>query len=153
MTVLAAIRPDDWNWLLLGHLLGVAALFGSLLIVGVISALTRDLAAPQSYLVRRVVLLTVTFGSWPGFLLTIGLGHALQSKEDLKGTWVDVAAPLTEIVGFIGVGLLTYFATVAMRRARDGKDAPTAVSLSALIAPLLLVIFAGVLFLMTAKPS
>ena len=152
MKVLGTIRPDDWNWLLLGHLLGVAVLFGSLLIVAVASALTRGLGGPDSLSVRRVILLTITFGAWPAFLVTIGLGHALQGKEDVHATWIDVSAPLSEIAGFVGLGLLTYFGNVAVRRARAGGDATTAVSLSAMIAPLLLLVLVGVLFLMSAKP-
>jgi hypothetical protein len=152
MTVLAFIRPDNWSWLLLGHLFGVAALFGSLLLVTAVSAVGRRVPASDALLVRRFTLLTIAFLAWPGFLVTIGLGHALQSKENIKATWIDVAVPLTEIVGFIGLGVLTYFANVAVRRARTGTDAPTALKVTAIIAPALLVVFAGVLFLMAGKP-
>ena len=152
MSVLGAIRPDDWNWPLLGHLLGVAALFGSLLIVVLASILERTGAPGGLVRVRRFVLFTIAALAWPGFLVTIGLGHVLQSKEDASGTWVDVAAPLTEIAGFLGLGLLTYFANVALRRARAGTNATTALSASAIIASVLLVVFVGVLYLMTNKP-
>jgi hypothetical protein len=152
MTMLASIRPDDWNWLLLGHLLGVAALFASLVIVFAASAVTRAVAGADAVRVRGLVLRTIAYLAWPGFLVTIGLGHALQSKEDASGTWLDVSANLGEVAGFVGLGILTYLANVALRRARSGRDATTAVAASAIVAPVLIVIFVVALFLMTGKP-
>lgn len=145
--MLATVRPDDWNLVLVFHLLGALALMGGLLIVALVSP-----KASGSPSLQRFVLLVIAVLTWPGLILATLLGHTLESDEGTKGTWLDVAAPLSEIAGVVGLVALTVLAWLGLRKAREGTDWRPA-RLIPVVAVILFAVYVGVLFLMTAKPS
>jgi hypothetical protein len=114
MSLLAAIRPDDWNLALFVHLLGAMALVGSLVLV------VTQIAADNLRLGFRTLLIAV-IPSW--IVMRVG-AQWIASKEhvddiDPTPSWIDIGYSTSE-----GSLLLLIAATVcagiAARRARGG---------------------------------
>ena len=124
--VLAAIRPDDWNFPLLVHV------FGALVLVGALTtAVALQFAAWRTDRLElgRLAFRTLLFIAFPAWwVMRIG-AQWIYSKEgwdDLPDeavpTWIDIGF----IVADLGA-LLTVIALVVggigVRRLRDGKGA------------------------------
>ena len=91
--MLAAIRPDDWNFPLLVHVLGAMVLFGALL-TGV-SALAFAGGDGRQL---RLGYWTLVLVGLPSYLAMWGGGHWIYSKEGLDESPIDSA---WTTIGFI----------------------------------------------------
>ena len=85
MSVLAAIRPDDWNLALFVHILGAMVLVGSLVLVAT-SLAARDV---------RLGYRTLLIGVLPGWIVMRGAAEWIAEKEkvndiDPTPAWVDI---------------------------------------------------------------
>jgi hypothetical protein len=153
MTALAYARPDSWDGYVLVHMLGSVALLGGLVVVAALGIRYRRARPADAILVRRVMLFVVAALVWPGLIVTAAFGQVLVEKEDAKGTWIDASVPLTYVAGGVGIILITAATVLALRRARAGTNSRMAAIVPAIVAPLLLAIFAGVIYLMTGRPG
>jgi hypothetical protein len=85
MSVLAAIRPDDWNLPLFVHILGAMLLVGALaLVAGALAS--RDL---------RLGFRSLLYGVLPGWVVMRGAAEWIADKEGLNDvdpvpSWVDI---------------------------------------------------------------
>jgi hypothetical protein len=157
--VLAAIRPDSWNFPLLVHVLGAALLVGALVTAVSMQALgwARSTGAdPPAYarLAFRTLLL-VALPAW--FVMRIG-AEWIYSKEQ----WADAA----DEPGWLGFGyitadlggLLLLTAIVlagfgARRLVRAGSGSNTLARSATVLSVIVLALYLVALWAMTAKPS
>jgi len=143
MSVIAAIRPDDWNLPLFLHILGAMLLVGSLVLV------VTAIAADNLRLGFRTLLIAVI----PSWIVMRVAAQWIASKEnvdDLDPTpaWVDIGYSTSE-----GSLLLLIVATIcaglAARRARGGGLRTATLVLVAVS----LIAYAVAIWAMSTKPS
>jgi hypothetical protein len=114
MSVLAAIRPDDWNLALFVHILGAMALVGSLALVA------TSIAADNLRLGFHVLWIAVI----PSWIVMRVAAQWIGSKEhvddiDPTPAWVDIGYSTSE-GSFLLLIIATICAGIAARRARGG---------------------------------
>jgi hypothetical protein len=114
VSLLAAIRPDDWNLALFVHLLGAMALVGSLVLV------VTQIAANNMRLGFRTMLVAVI----PSWIVMRVAAQWIASKEhvddiDPTPAWVDIGYSTSE-GSFLLLLIATVCAGIAARRARGG---------------------------------
>ena len=114
MSVLAAIRPDDWNLALFVHILGAMALVGALVLV-LVALAERDLRLGYRALLLGVV---------PGWIVMRGGAEWIAEKEkvnDLDPTpgWVDIGYSVSDPM-LLFIIISTVCAGVAVRRQKTG---------------------------------
>jgi hypothetical protein len=143
MSMLAAIRPDDWNIALFVHLLGAMALVGFLVLV------VTQIAADNLRLGFRTLLVAVI----PSWIVMRVAAQWIASKEhvddiDPTPSWVDIGYGTSE-----GSLLLLLIATVcagiAARRARGGGLRTATLVLLAIS----LVAYGVAIWAMSTKPT
>ncbi len=122
MTLLASIRPDDWNLPLFLHILGAMVLVGGLVLViaSLASARSGDSAAVGLRLAYRSLLLAVI----PGWIVMRLAAQWIASKEGLDDleeppAWVDIGYVTSEPTLLLLIAA-TVCAGIAARRAREG---------------------------------
>jgi hypothetical protein len=114
MSLVAAIRPDDWNIALFVHILGAMALVGALALV-IVALAGRDL---------RLGYRSLLVGVLPGWIVMRGGAEWIASKEhvndiDPTPSWVDVGYSVSDPM-LLFIIIATVCAGVAVRRQRRG---------------------------------
>jgi hypothetical protein len=149
VTVLAAIRPDDWNLALFLHVLGALTLVGALVLVAVSlsSARGADSAAALRLGYRSLLLAAI-----PSWILMRGGAQWIASKEglddpDVELAWVDIGF-ITSEGSFLLLIAATVCAGMAARRGRGGLSTAALV-----LVGITLVAYVVAIWAMTAKPS
>ena len=143
MSVLAAIRPDDWNLALFVHVLGAMVLVGGLVLV------ITSLAGHNLRLAFRTLLLVVI----PSWIVMRLSAQWILSEEGLDDVdpppeWVDIGF-ITSEGSFVLLLAGTVCAGIAARRARGGGLRTATLVLTAIsLAAYIVAIWA-----MTNKPS
>ena len=124
MTVLGAIRPDDWNLPLFLHVLSAMVLVGAVVLVllSLASARGGDAAAGLRLAYRS--LLFAVIPAWIAMRLS---AQWIASKEGLADldeppAWIDIGFVTSEPTLLLLIGA-TVCAGVAARRAREGGRA------------------------------
>lgn len=157
MTVLAAIRPDSWNYALLMHVLGAMVLVGALVTAGTAQTLSwkpEGNAAAYSRLSFRTLLIV---GIPAYFVMRIG-AEWIYSKEH----WADVPSEPDWIgIGYITAdlgGILLLISVVlagfgARRLARAEGGSTGLARAAGVLALVVLALYLVALWAMTAKPG
>ena len=121
MTVLGAIRPDDWNLPLFLHVLGAMALVGALglVLLSLASARGGDSAAGL-----RLAYRSLLFAVIPSWIVMRLSAQWIADKEGLTDldeppAWVDIGFVTSEPTLLLLIAA-TVCAGVAARRAREG---------------------------------
>jgi hypothetical protein len=121
MTLLSAIRPDDWNLPLFLHVLGAMTLVGSLglVVVSLVSARGGDSAAAL-----RLSYRTLLLGVIPGWIVMRVAAEWIADKEgwndvDEPPAWIDLGYFTSEPTLLLLIAA-TICAGIAARRAREG---------------------------------
>ena len=153
MSVIAAIRPDDWNYVLLLHIGGAMILVGGMLTAASAMALARGDVA-----VLRVGYWSLLFVCLPAYVLMRIGAEWLYSKEG----WDDLpdeSHPLWINIGFIvaDAGLLALVIAlvlggVGVRRLRSGKGTGL-LKVTMVISILLLASLVVAVWAMSGKPD
>jgi hypothetical protein len=143
MSLLAAIRPDDWNLALFVHLLGAMALVGSLVLV------VTQIAANNMRLGFRTMLVAVI----PSWIVMRVAAQWIASKEHLDDidptpAWVDIGYSASE-GSFLLLLIATVCAGIAARRARGGGLRTATLVLVAIS----LIAYAVAIWAMSTKPT
>jgi hypothetical protein len=154
MTVLGAIRPDDWNLPLFLHVLGAMVLVGSLVLVvaSLASARGGDSAAGLRLGYRSLLL-----GVIPSWIVMRVAAQWIASKEgldegDVPG-WVDIGFMTSEPTLLLLIAA-TICAGIAARRARDGGRGFGGLNTAALVLVVIsLVAYVVAIWAMSTKPS
>jgi hypothetical protein len=121
MTLLGAIRPDDWNLPLFLHVLGAMTLVGALVLVVVSLASARG---SDSAAALRLAYRSLLLGVIPGWIVMRASAQWIASKEGLDDldeppAWVDIGF-ITSEPTFLLLIVATVCAGIAARRARQG---------------------------------
>lgn len=156
MSVLAAIRPDDWNFPLLLHVLGAMLLVGGLFsaVVALMLGWGRDARHYARFAFWS--LLAVAFPSW--WLMRIA-GEWIASKEDFaegeEPSWLGVGYITAELGGLLllisivlsGIGMRR------LRRAEGGEPTSVLIKISGVLVSVVLLAYIIAVWAMTAKPD
>lgn len=155
MSVVAAIRPDEWNFPLLVHVFGALILVGAL--VAAVTALLLGWRRDSAFYTRLGFwsLLAVAFPAW--WIMRIG-GQWIYSKEfpgepEDEPAWVGLGYMTAE-----GGGLLLLISIIltgiGMRRARrPGAGTSVLGRIGAVLTALILLAYIVAVWAMTAKPD
>jgi hypothetical protein len=155
MSVLAAIRPDDWNLPLLVHVFGAMMLVGGL--VTAAAALLYGWRRDAGWYTRLAFwsLLAIAFPAW--WVMRIG-AEWIYSKEnfdeDNEPGWIGVGYLTAEPGGLLL--LVTIILTgIGYRRLRSRPDAESSMltRIGGVLAVVLLVAYTIAVWAMTAKPD
>jgi hypothetical protein len=155
MTVLASIRPDDWNLPLFLHVLGAMTLVGALVLVvlSLASARGGDSAAGLRLAYRSLLL-----GAIPSWIVMRVGAQWIASKEGLDDldeppAWVDIGFVTSEPTLLLLIGA-TVCAGIASRRAREGGRAFGGLNTAALVlVSITLLAYVLAIWAMSTKPS
>jgi hypothetical protein len=152
--MIAALRPNDWNWLLLFHLLS-----SFLLVAGVVSVALASLAADhgawphQVPLLRalafRINLVVVV----PAFVAVHVFGDLLSNREyhGHEPDWLSIGFTVTDVTAIVAVAL-AFLQFWVLRRARVGQLGGWPARLVSYLPAVVLAALMTVIVLMAAKP-
>jgi uncharacterized membrane protein len=157
--MLAAIRPDDWNFPLLLHVLGASLLLGALITAATAQLLAWKSRSPADVLpYARLSFRTLLFLAIPAWFLMRLAGEWVASKG-----WSDVEPEQAWLgIGYItaeGGGLLLLISTIlagigARRLGRsNGEQGATLVRVATVLAVLLVIAYVIAVWAMSAKPE
>ena len=155
--VLAAVRPGEWNFPLLLHVLGAMVLVG-----GIVTAVTaqtlawRRRGADDVVTFARMAFRALLFVAIPGWIVMRVGAQWIASKEGYGGgtvpTWVDVGY-FTADGGGLLLLLATVLAGVGLRRLlRNPAGSGALVRASTVLASVALLGYVVAVWAMTAKP-
>jgi len=114
MSLVGAIRPDDWNLALFVHILGAMVLVGALGVV-LVALAGRDM---------RLGFRSLLLGVIPGWIVMRGGGQWIADKEHLDDIdpapdWVDIGFSIADPMLLLII-IATVCAGIATRRQRTG---------------------------------
>jgi hypothetical protein len=150
---LAAVRPDDWNFPLLLHVLGAMVLVALLATAAVVLsvALRSDDRAGSLRLAFRTLLI----GAIPAYLVMRVGAEWTASKENLEDAdfaWINIGYMVAD-VGLLVLVVMTVLAGMASRRARRGGTPSGLVPWTSGLTLLLILAYAVALWAMATKPT
>jgi NADH:ubiquinone oxidoreductase subunit 6 (subunit J) len=143
--MVAAIRPDSWNFPLFLHVLGASAL------VGAVAATTILAVSAQRWpWLRRVAFRTLLLVVIPAWLLMRLAGGWIDSKEDIPGdpTWLQIGSIIGDL-GLILIVVATLIGWWSTRRTDRRWPLQAVAALSGVYLVALLV----AMFTMSGKPG
>jgi hypothetical protein len=153
--MIAAIRPDDWDWLLMFHLL-----FGFVLVGGVITVVLTSIAAghkawpEQVPLLRAVAFRTNLVVVLPSFIAVHVFGDLLAGREYKHGDpdWLSAGFAITDVALIVGGVLLTVLQFWVLRRTRAGHSGGWPAQVATYLPAVVLAALVAVIVLMAGKP-
>ena len=154
--MLAAVRPTDWNWLLLGHLLAAFALVAGVIVVTLTSAAAARSGRPnQAPLLRTIGFRTNLVVVIPAFVAIHILGGLLADREfpgdASEPGWLGASFAITTIATVVAA-VLAFFQYWALRRARGGSTGGWQALTATYVPPVVLAALVAVIVLMSGKP-
>jgi hypothetical protein len=153
--MLAVIRPNDWNWLLLFHLLSAFVLVGGVLTVVLVSLAAGRQADPEQVpLLRAVAFRTNLVVVLPAFVVLFVFGDVLANREYKHGDpdWLSAGYTITGISLIVGGVFLTLLQFWVLRRTRAGQLGGWPAELATYVPALVLAALVTVIVLMAGKP-
>ena len=152
MSLLAAIRPDEWNFALFLHVLGAMALVGTLVLVGTaLAGVARGDAAPSLRLAYRSLLI----GALPAWIVMRVAAQWIADEEGLADEppqWVDIGFMTSEPT-FLLIVVATILTGVGGRRAARGSGGRAQARIAALLIAISLLAYVVAIWAMTTKPT
>jgi hypothetical protein len=152
MSILAAVRPDSWNWALLLHVGGAMILVGGLLTAGGAWLVARRDANGT---LMRFSYLTLASIAFPGFILMRTGAAWIYDKEGFTGdddpAWLGIGFATSDVGGLLLI-IALIVGGVGLRRARRGGGTGM-LRASSVIALVLLALYVITIWAMGAKPS
>ena len=153
--MIAAIRPTDWNWLLLFHLLAAFTLVGGVITVVLVSLAANRKAWPaQVPLLRAIAFRTNLVVVLPAFIGVHVFGDLLASREYKHGDpdWLSAGFAITDVSLILGGVLLTLLQFWVLRRTRAGQTGGWPAALASYLPVVILAALVSVIVLMAGKP-
>ncbi|MBA3366306.1 MAG: hypothetical protein H0U03_11070 [Actinobacteria bacterium] len=158
---LAVVRPDDWNFPLLLHVLGAMVLVGAIVTVVALLVLAWRGDAPDTARLTRLAFRTLLLVALPAWAVMRITGQWTASEEGFgdEGAedpdWLGIGF----IVGDLTLPLLiiaVVLAGLAARRSartEGGGGSPTLARIALVLSAVLLVAYLVAVWAMTTKPS
>lgn len=152
MTVLAAIRPDSWDFPLFLHVLGAMILVG-----GLLTGVSSLAFARGDVRFLRLGYWTLLAVSLPGWILMRAGGEWIASREGWTKegvptpTWLDIGFLLADVGGLILLVSLIV-GGVGVYRLRQGKGSGL-LKATLVLAFILLAAYVVAVWAMAGKPS
>ena len=154
--MIAVLRPDSWNWLLLFHLLAASVLVGGVLTVVLVSLATARKAWPEQVpLLRAIAFRTNLVVVLPAFIAVHVFGDLLANREykDNDPDWLSAGFAITDIALIVGGVLLTLLQFWVLRRTRAGQPGGWPATLATYLPAIVLAALVSVIVLMAGKPA
>ena len=160
MTVLAAIRPDDWNLPLLLHVLGAMLLVG-----GIATAATAQLigwrrrAHADALTFARASFRSLLFVAFPSWFLMRFAGGWIAEEEGFgqeggnDPAWIDIGFITSEGGGFLLLIAIVLAGLGLRRLRRTGSEASSLARAAGVLATILLAVYVVAVWAMTTKPG
>jgi hypothetical protein len=153
--MIAAIRPDNWNWLLLFHLLSAFTLVAGVITVVLVSlAASRKAWPAQVPLLRAIAFRTNLLVVLPGFILVHLFGDLLANREYKHSDpdWLGASYGITDGALIVGGVVLTLLQFWVLRRTRAGQLGGWQAQLASYLPAVILAALVSVIVLMAGKP-
>ena len=152
--MLAAIRPTDWNWLLLFHLVFAFLVFGGALTVATTSLAAGRRAWPdQVPLLRAIAFRTNLVVVVPSFIGLHVFGGVLSNREyhGHEPNWLSIGFSITSAATIVAV-VLVFLQFWVVRRTRAGELGGWPAQIANYLPALVLAALVTVIVLMAGKP-
>jgi hypothetical protein len=154
MDLLAAIRPDDWNFALLIHLISAMTL------VGVLILAASSLAAAWnsgSAALTRLGYRSLLWAGLPSFIALRATAEWIRDKEGIPSddtpNWIDIGYMTTD-PGLLLLIAATVLAGIGARRTSRGTgSAVTLDRVAAVLLAISIVAYLVAVWAMTTKPT
>ena len=153
MTLIAAIRPDEWNLPLFLHLLGAMVLVGALVLVVASLAGARPAGSVAAVRLGYRGLLLVALPAW---LVTRLSAQWLASEENVdedSPAWVDLGSTTTDTTFVLLVAATVCAGLAARRVGREGRGGAGLQRAVVVLVGISLVAYVVVIWAMATKPS
>ena len=151
--MIAAIRPDDWDFPLLMHVLGAMLLVGALCVVLIaLAAAWRLREAEEAAPLRRLAFQALLFGVVPSYVVMRIGGQWLASEENLDESepdWLEVGYLVADLSALVLIATVVLAGLAVRRGARGGPLGRSA----AVLAIVLLAAYLVAVWAMTTKPG
>jgi hypothetical protein len=153
VSLLAAIRPDEWNVPLFLHVLGAMALVGTLVLAGTgLAGVARGDGSRSLRLAYRSLLI----GALPAWIVMRVAAQWVADEEGLGDEppqWVDIGFMTSEPT-FLLIIVATILTGVGARKAaRDGGGGGTQGRIAAVLIAISLIAYVFAIWAMTTKPT
>jgi hypothetical protein len=149
----AAIRPDDWNFPLLMHVLGAMLLVGALVLAGSALVLAWRGASP---IMLRLGFRALLFGALPAWIVMRAGAQSIADKESLTDSdlsWIGIGFGTADS-GVVLILVSSLLAGLALRRANRSAGAGGGFSRpAAILVAVMVVAYVVTIWAMTAKPT
>lgn len=154
MSVLALIRPDDWNLALFVHLLGAFTLIGALVLAASYLFAARGGSVAMIGLGFRSLLIVAL----PSLVVTRLAAQWITSKEGLEDSdaaWIEIGFMSTDIgvLVLLGATLAAGLAVRRAARAEAARDSGPGATIAAWLVTLLIAVYGVVIWLMVTNPD
>ena len=153
LSVIAAIRPDAWNFPLLLHVLGAMLLVGALVLSA--SALVIAWRGGEGAMVR-LGFRSLWMGALPAWIVMRAGAEWVANKEHLQdsnASWMGIGFGTADS-GLAVILIATLLGGLGVRRLARGQGGGTALGRgAALLVALLLVAYVVAIWAMTTKPD
>lgn len=157
--MLAAIRPDDWNFPLLLHVLGASVLLGALITAATAQLLAWKRPGPADVIpLARLSFRTLLIVAIPAWFLMRLAAEWVASKGwndiDPSPAWLDIGYITSEAGGLL-ILIATILAGVGARRLgrSHGEQGATLVRVAAVLVVLVVIAYVITAWAMSAKPD
>ena len=153
MSVLATVRPDEWNFPLFVHVLGAMVLVGGLLAGGAVLGLARG--DVRFLRLGYWSLLALTLPGW--VLMRIGANWIASKEgwddvpEGSEPTWLSIGLVIANVGGLVLAGALIV-GGVGMYRLREDKGSGL-LKATLVLTVILLVAYLVAVWAMAGKPD
>ena len=151
---LAILRPDEWDFPLLVHVLGAMLLVGTLTVALTVfvGAWRRQGDATESAAMRRLAFQALLVGALPSYVVMRIGAEWIASEEELdeaEADWIDIGY-VTADAGLLVLVAATVVGFVAVRRGAAGGPLGR---VSMILVGLLLAAYLVAIWAMTTKPG
>ena len=152
---LAILRPDDWDFPLLVHVLGAMVLVGAL--VTVVTALLlvwRGGDAPRQAFLTRFAFRSLLLAVIPSYIVMRIGAQWIESREDVddEAAWIGIGY-VTADIGALLIIVATVLAGIAVRRMRGETGSTGLARAAAVVSSLVLAAYLVAMWAMTVKPT
>jgi hypothetical protein len=154
MSVLATIRPDEWNLPLFLHVLGAMVMVGSLVLAATyLFAARRD----GSLEATRIGFRSLLFAALPSYIVMRGGAEWIADKEgvaDSDAAWIGIGF-MTSDLGVLLIIIATVASGLALRRARRAEGSGgggRGATVAAWLVAVLIALYVVAIWAMATKP-